>query len=900
LHDISRLLELLDKKNEKNDSSMDAELIQKISEEPLLFGVSLTSTVFLRNVITAVFQKNMEAALDEIFSLANEEIPDEFAESYLNAAVNICASCEYADGWVMFSKELIRLYANTGRAVEAKALLEGLEELLTNDEELVELRELVNDGLETGSESLVAIREQETVDSGFKALTEKLAQMSEDDIFKLIMEKYEKLSSKDKLNIIVYFKSFPFWGSFDPENKVFDALRERARVLSKHFDDLMWLYDRLADARSKNVLYGIISNWVSFDESTIEKYSNRGDPEYYHTDVFPHKEEDVFVDVGAYTGDSVATYIEIYGLSYKRIYCYEIAPDSFSKLEENLAGVPNTDLRKKAVGAASGTMFVDFGSFKSSERVSDKGETEVEVVRIDDDIPEPVTFIKMDIEGGEKDALRGCERQIRDNHPRLAISTYHGYDDLYAIPRLIDEIVSGYKFYMRTHGGNFIPTEFSLLAVYEDEPSVGGKSLPECNESKRSGGSDTDAGVERVAIVGANMLGIAIASSISSDLNNKKFKLECICNLAGKEAADSIGFVKVVSLNDLADMCQKGKIDKIIVAIASIFNPSPSDTFRMLRDVGITDDLYIVPPWYIDGAYDYVAVSPFESCEEMPLTSVLVKADMNKAVLDFISPHSNLHCNFRCASCCMAAPIAKPGFTTISSFRKDINRLKELYWHINRIRITGGETLLHPEIGEMVKITREAFPAAGLGLQTNGALLLKDDDRLKGLFEIMRENRCGFQISTYDPTVKKKVKLADILRKHGVQWHWGQISGETIKEFECFRTIRPESDMNKQFEDCVQAKYCHSLLDGFVYPCWSAISAKTIEDHFGVEFEGLSEILDKTRVNIHDTALDGWEIVDFFNSPNPMCSYCCYERLRKVKWTQFSPADAKLEDFIIT
>lgn len=73
--------------------------------------------------------------------------------------------------------------------------------------------------------------------------------------------------------------------------------------------------------------------------------------------------------------------------------------------------------------------------------------------------------MKMDVEGAEIEALRGCERQIRENHPRLAISVYHGFEHVYAIPRMIDKIAQGYKFFMRHHSGIFFPTEFSLLAV---------------------------------------------------------------------------------------------------------------------------------------------------------------------------------------------------------------------------------------------------------------------------------------------------------------------------------------------------------------------------------------------------------------------------------------------------
>ena len=60
-----------------------------------------------------------------------------------------------------------------------------------------------------------------------------------------------------------------------------------------------------------------------------------------------------------------------------------------------------------------------------------------------------VSFIKMDIEGEERNALIGAKRTIKENKPKLAISVYHKYDDIFEIPRLIMEFRNDYKFYLR-------------------------------------------------------------------------------------------------------------------------------------------------------------------------------------------------------------------------------------------------------------------------------------------------------------------------------------------------------------------------------------------------------------------------------------------------------------------
>ena len=88
-----------------------------------------------------------------------------------------------------------------------------------------------------------------------------------------------------------------------------------------------------------------------------------------------------------------------------------------------------------------------------------------EIVTLDEDITEPVTWIKMDIEGSEYDAVMGSRRHIAEDRPKLSISVYHGYDDLWLLPKLIHSLNPSYKFYLRYYGGNLIPTEIVLTAL---------------------------------------------------------------------------------------------------------------------------------------------------------------------------------------------------------------------------------------------------------------------------------------------------------------------------------------------------------------------------------------------------------------------------------------------------
>jgi len=140
------LIELLDRSAVSRNAAVDDEIEQELSKIPLLVGFSASAAIYMRNVIDAVLREDMHAALDEIFRLSNDEIPDEHAESYLLLAQNVCAVCEHVEGWVMFQKELVRFLLENRRAADASARLKDLLDIIPNDEEVIALKELVKDG----------------------------------------------------------------------------------------------------------------------------------------------------------------------------------------------------------------------------------------------------------------------------------------------------------------------------------------------------------------------------------------------------------------------------------------------------------------------------------------------------------------------------------------------------------------------------------------------------------------------------------------------------------------------------------------------------------------------------------------------------------------------------------
>ena len=158
------------------------------------------------------------------------------------------------------------------------------------------------------------------------------------------------------------------------------------------------------------------------------------------------------IDVGAYNGDTLEKFHNLTQGEYNRIICLELNRFNYDKLIKKVDMIGN---QKKVlalcVGAWSDSKEVTY-TIGQSQSTLGKG-TERGVVDKIDNIArdERITYIKMDIEGAEQEALKGAVQVIQVMKPKLAICVYHKFQDLWEIPFLIRSMHSDYKLYLRHH-----------------------------------------------------------------------------------------------------------------------------------------------------------------------------------------------------------------------------------------------------------------------------------------------------------------------------------------------------------------------------------------------------------------------------------------------------------------
>lgn len=174
----------------------------------------------------------------------------------------------------------------------------------------------------------------------------------------------------------------------------------------------------------------------------------------YFDDMIEIGEDEVFLDCGGYDGYTSFRFAELSNSKYQKIYIAEPDEKNISIMENSSDfSALNAEILPVAVWHKKEILHFKSGNLQSS-KVDTEGDSSINADSLDHlfsdkslaDLP---TFIKMDIEGSELNALKGAEKIILKRKPKLAISVYHKPEDIIEICDYLMCLVPEYKFYLR-------------------------------------------------------------------------------------------------------------------------------------------------------------------------------------------------------------------------------------------------------------------------------------------------------------------------------------------------------------------------------------------------------------------------------------------------------------------
>ena len=253
----------------------------------------------------------------------------------------------------------------------------------------------------------------------------------------------DSLKKKGYINCIT-MNGIWHYGCWTNKKELFSLVHEKENILKC---SEVW-----ADRKSLDIYYGQIECYLFRHYNLSNQIDSN---QYFPDDIEFGKGYSKFVDCGAYTGDTVSSLTEKRGRVTNLV---AIEPDAgnFKELSSYIGREREhiaNDIQLYPCGIWSSTEMISFNDTQgSSSYISDSGNTFIQCISLDDILPNFIpTFIKMDVEGAEIEAIKGACHTIKKHQPDLAISVYHKIEHLWKVPLLLKSLGKTYKLYLRSY-----------------------------------------------------------------------------------------------------------------------------------------------------------------------------------------------------------------------------------------------------------------------------------------------------------------------------------------------------------------------------------------------------------------------------------------------------------------
>ena len=254
--------------------------------------------------------------------------------------------------------------------------------------------------------------------------------------------------------------NFTYIGTYAPGVGGADFYERSKDYILKNPDKVETVEKLFADENSRKLFRAVILSRLINQPDLLRSFARPHDEQYFEKGLIRLSDDEVFIDAGAFVGDTVEALLKRVG-RVKKTVAFEINETVFKNLEETakrLGIYENCILIKGGTYSKTGYLSVS-GGFMS--HLEETGGENIAVYSIDDVISKEKlssTFIKIDVEGADKETLLGAKNEIVKNKPTVACAVYHLPEDIMEIPLMLKNFNPSYKFYLRQYSGSPVET----------------------------------------------------------------------------------------------------------------------------------------------------------------------------------------------------------------------------------------------------------------------------------------------------------------------------------------------------------------------------------------------------------------------------------------------------------
>ena len=234
--------------------------------------------------------------------------------------------------------------------------------------------------------------------------------------------------------------------------------------IKENIEQYKWLFGILHSDDSRHRLVHILLAKLFIDPDHLKEAYTPYTSQYFLDEYFTFDRAEVLVDGGAYTGDTALEFINICS-DFEKLYLFEPLPHAAREAKRAIGAIcPEGTVEVFEKGLFNREAVLPFNCMEGEgdSRVDETGEEQIQCVRLDQTVGGPITFIKLDIEGMEGDAIEGAKNIIQRDNPQMAVCVYHKPGDFWQLPRLILHCCPDYTFELR----QCMPHEFCDTILY--------------------------------------------------------------------------------------------------------------------------------------------------------------------------------------------------------------------------------------------------------------------------------------------------------------------------------------------------------------------------------------------------------------------------------------------------
>ena len=221
-----------------------------------------------------------------------------------------------------------------------------------------------------------------------------------------------------------------------------------ASQLPEVMDAIRAVAARLADELSRRVYETVLRFYHTGDIALLDGVTTGKDEAF--RSVLQLSGNELYVDLGAYNGDTIDEFLHYTGGSYRKIVALEPNAKNFAKLRAHCGGMENTELWELGAWSRTDTLLFNNKAGRNSA-IAGKG-VATRVAAVDSILcGAAASYIKADVEGADREALLGMAKTLRLFKPKLNLAAYHRFEDLFRLPLLLHALRPDYKIYLRHH-----------------------------------------------------------------------------------------------------------------------------------------------------------------------------------------------------------------------------------------------------------------------------------------------------------------------------------------------------------------------------------------------------------------------------------------------------------------